>query len=305
MIPNDFYFIPYKDKNVVEGDECLIMICSMKQHSKTYYNDILLKLAQKLFGLEYLHYGYFEPGIPLNFDGLKIAQQKYTDKILTSIPSDVKAILDVGCGAGGNAKAMVNAGYTVTCVDPDPYLLEKTRAATGNKVKTLVGLYENVTGLDSSSVDMVLMSESCQYINPQDGWRLHSKHVKPGGYVMAVDFFITREIDQPYLSKSGHRLEAFVEEANKWGFQLVNKEDITPQTAPTMDLYQELIFNKVFPVCEAVFEFVHRKFPWLYSLLSFFMREKVLFLREKYSHQDSKTFTKYKTYFVLLFKRKQ
>lgn len=275
----------------------------MKQHSKTYYNDILLKLAQKLFGLEYLHYGYFEPDIPVNFDGLKIAQQKYTDKILSSIPKDVKSILDVGCGAGGNAKAMVNAGYKVSCIDPDPYLLEKTQAATKNQVKTFVGMYENVRGIEPGSVDMVLMSESCQYINPQEGWKLHSQHVKPGGYVMAVDFFITREIDQPYLSKSGHRLQSFIDEAQKWGFQLVGKEDITQQTAPTMDLYQELIFNKVFPVCEAVFEFIRRKFNGLYKLLSFFMREKVLFLKEKYSHQDSKTFTQYKTYLVLVFKK--
>lgn len=275
----------------------------MKQHSKTYYNDILLKLAQKVFGLEYLHYGFFEPGIPVNLDGLKIAQQKYTEKILSSIPKDVKSILDVGCGAGGNAKAMVSAGYSVTCIDPDPFLLEKTQQATNRGVKTHVGLYENVTDVPSESVDMVLMSESCQYINPQDGWRLHSKHVKPGGYVMAVDFFITRDIDQPYLSKSGHRLEAFIEEARKHGFELVNKEDITRQTAPTMDLYQDIIFTKVFPVCEAIFEFVRRKAAWLYKILSYFMKDKVLFLKEKYSHQDSGTFAKYKTYLVLVFKK--
>lgn len=275
----------------------------MKQHSKTYYNDILLKLAQKLFGLEYLHYGYFEPGVPLNFEGLKIAQQKYTDKILSSIPKDVKAIMDVGCGAGGNAKAMVQAGYELLCVDPDPYLLEKTKIATQNKVRTQVGLYENVSTIEAQSMDMVLMSESCQYINPQEGWRQHAKHVKPGGYVMAVDFFITREMDQKYLSKSGHRLQSFIDEAHRWGFNLEKKEDITQQTAPTMDLYQELIFNKVFPVCEAVFEFTRRKFPTIYRILSYFMKDKILFLKEKYSHQDSKTFTQYKSYYILLFKK--
>lgn len=275
----------------------------MKQHSKTYYNDILLKLAQKLFGLDYLHYGYFEPGIPINVDGLKMAQQKYTEKILASIPKDVRSILDVGCGAGGNAKAMVTAGYQVACIDPDPYLLEKTKAATNQKVKTHVGLYENVKDVAPESVDLVLMSESCQYINPQEGWKLHSKHVKPGGYVMAVDFFITRDIDQPYLSKSGHRLESFIQVAKNAGFELVNKEDITKETAPTMDLYQEIIFTKVFPVCEAIFEFVRRKFSWVYKLMAFFMRDKLIFLKEKYSHQDSVTFAKYKTYLVLVFKK--
>jgi len=279
----------------------------MKQHSKTYYNDILLKLAQKLFGLEYLHYGFFQESDPITLEGLRVAQQRYTDKIISFIPKGVSAILDVGCGAGGNAKAMVNAGYKVTCIDPDPFLLEKTKIATNNEAKTIAGLYENTSGLGIApqSMDLILMSESCQYINPQEGWKLHAQNVKPGGYVMAVDFFITKEIDQPYLSKSGHRLQPFVEEAQRWGFELVEKEDITRQTAPTMDLYQEIIFGKVFPVCEAIFEFIQRKFPRIFRLLSFFMKEKLLFLKEKYSHQDSKTFSKYKTYFILLFKKKE
>lgn len=276
----------------------------MKSHSKTYYNDIALKLIQKLWGLKYLHYGFFDESIPLTIDGLKIAQQKYTEKILKSFPAGIKKIADVGCGAGGNAVAFVSSGLDVTCVDPDPYLLSKTREATKNQVKTFAGLYENVDLSSAGPFDLLLMSESCQYISPEHGWLKHSQNVKAGGYVMAVDFFITKEIDHPYLSKSGHRIDSFIEVAKKNGFELIVKEDITRQTAPTMDIYQDLISNKIFPVIEAVFEFVERRFNWFYRLIRFFAGEKIKFLKTKYSNQDSKTFAEYKTYYLLLFQKK-
>lgn len=275
----------------------------MKSHSKTYYNDIALKLIQKLFGLDYLHYGYFEANDPLTLEGLKVAQQKYTDKIISVFPKDVNKVMDVGCGAGGNAKTMVEKGYTVTCVDPDPYLLSKTLEKTQNKIKAIEGLYENVTGVEKESQDLVLMSESCQYISPVEGWDLHRKHVKMGGYVMAVDFFKIRPIDKAYISKSGHELDFFISEADKKGFKLLLKEDITPQTAPTMDLYQTIISDKIFPVFEAIFTFVERKFSFVYKVLSYFLKEKIIFLKEKYSHQDSKIFSHYKGYYILLFQR--
>jgi MPBQ/MSBQ methyltransferase len=275
----------------------------MKSHSKTYYNDIALKLIQKLFGLDYLHYGYFDSNIPHTLEGLKEAQQKYTDKILSHFPSDAKNILDVGCGAGGNAKTMIKKGYNVTCIDPDPYLLSRTASETQNKVKTIQGLYENVSEIQPETMDLVLMSESCQYISPVDGWNLHKKHVRVGGYVMAVDFFKIRAIDKPYISKSGHELGSFIEEAEKKGFKLLLQEDITPQTAPTMDLYQSIITNKIFPVFEALFTFVERKFSFIYKILAHFLRDKVLFLKEKYSNQGSDIFAYYKGYYILLFQR--
>lgn len=286
----------YKPKNFSSKDK-------MKSHSKTYYNDIALKLIQKLFGLDYLHYGYFEANTPRTLEGLKEAQQKYTDKILSHFPSDAKNILDVGCGAGGNAKAMIKHGYNVTCIDPDPYLLNRTATETGNKAKTIQGLYENITEVKPESMDLVLMSESCQYISPVHGWTLHKKHVHVGGYIMAVDFFKIRTIDKAFISKSGHELNSFIEEAEKNGFKLLLKEDITQQTAPTMDLYQELITSKIFPLLEALFTFIERKFSFIYKILNHFLKNKILFLKEKYSNQGADIFAHYKGYYILLFQR--
>ena len=60
------------------------------QHIKTYHNDIALKLAHKMFGLEHLHYGYFEKGSPVTLEGLNKAQHTYVEKLIEMIPKEVK-----------------------------------------------------------------------------------------------------------------------------------------------------------------------------------------------------------------------
>lgn len=65
-----------------------------------------------------------------NLESLPKTQEQYMEKVLSQIPAQVKNILNIGCGAGGMAKNMIQRGYTVTCCEPDPFLLNKTFAAT-------------------------------------------------------------------------------------------------------------------------------------------------------------------------------
>lgn len=273
------------------------------KYRKSYFNDIGLRLAQKLFGLEYLHYGLFVNS-PRTLAGLPAAQEEYVQKVLGQIPNDgIKKVLDVGCGAGGVAKQLVGRGFEVTCVDPDPYMLDKTFKATDGRIRPVQGLYEEVGELPSGQFDLVLMSESCQYVPFNLAFAQHKKHLRLGGHVLIADFFKVRELDFPYLSKSGHNLKDFLKEADIQGFQLINDIDITQETAPTMDIYQDILSNRAFPVAEAVVEYVDRKFPRIYKVLRYFLGEKALFLKQKYSAQDALTFKKYKSYRILLFKK--
>ncbi len=275
-----------------------------KKNKKNYFNDVALRLGHKLFGLEYLHYGYFELGDEVSMQFLPQAQEKYVDRVLSFIPEDVHTVFDVGCGVGGVAQRLLGRSKSVVCLDPDPFMVEKTKQRTNDLVTAYNDFYENIENHEKDSVDLLLMSESCQYIDPERGWFLHHKHVRPGGYVLIADFFKLKKIDKPYLSKSGHDFHAFVEIAQKYGFSLLKKEDITQQVAPTMDLYQSLIFEKIFPILEALFDAFQRRFPKVYSLLRFFLKKKVLFLQEKYSHQGAREFSEYKGYYVLLFQKK-
>lgn len=273
------------------------------KHKDTYFNDIALRLGHNLLGLEHLHYGYFRKGLKPDWKSLPAAQDAYVKNLISWIPKDVKKIFDVGCGTGGVAKELVKKKYSLTCLAPDPYLIEKTLENTGRKVKTITDLYENVQDQSPESFDLVLMSESCQYIKIQEGWEQNQKYLRNGGYVLVADFFRIREPDRPGISKSGHPLEEYLNEAKKNGFKLLKKEDITSSVAPTMILYQELILEKVFPVVEALFEVVKRKYPKIYKILRYFMGDKILRLKEKYSNQGPDIFKKYKAYYVLLFQK--
>ncbi len=274
-------------------------------HSRTYYNDIALRLGHKLLGLEHLHYGYFDKKLEPVLSNLPKAQEAYVKNLLSYLPSKgVKRIFDVGCGTGGVASQLVKKGYNLTCLAPDPFLIKKTLENTGGKVETITDLYENITDLPAGMYDLILMSESAQYIKIDEGWALNHHNLRSGGYVLIGDFFRIRELDQPHLSKSGHPIEKYLEAAEKQGFELLKKEDITEYVAPTMDIYQELILNKIFPVAEALFEFLKRRNPFVYRMMERILAPQVLKIKNKYSNQDAETFRKYKAYYILLFRKK-
>jgi len=273
------------------------------KHKSTYYNDIALRLAHKLFGVEHLHYGFFTGNQKWTLDDVPAAQAAYVKNLLTYVPKDVKEIFDVGCGSGGVARQLINKKYRVICLAPDPYLIQKTLDQTDGRVGTITDLYENVQDVTPESFDMILMSESCQYIKVKEGWQQNSKFLRSGGYVLVADFFKIREIDRKGVSKSGHRLSDFLQEAEVNGFRLLKKVDITKQIAPTMDIYQEIILDKIFPVFEAIFELVSRRYPIIYRILRSLFGKKVGELKEKYSNQGAEIFQKYKGYYILLFKK--
>lgn len=274
------------------------------QHKTTYYNDISLKLFHQLFGLHHLHYGYFDENLKPEFKNVAAAQEKYVEELLSFIPENVKTILDVGCGTGGVASKLVEKGYQVTCIAPDPYLIEKTLENTNNKVETYTDLYENLSELKDEAYDMILMSESCQYIKPDPGWEQNKRLVKKGGYLLVADFFKIREIDIPTMSRSGQPLDNFLERAKNAKFDLISEKNITKNVGPTMDIYQEFITTKGFPILDAINEFAKRRYPMLYKILSFFLRKKILKIRQKYSEQGQRPFIDYKNYFIFLFQKK-
>ncbi|MCB1304125.1 MAG: methyltransferase [Leptospiraceae bacterium] len=276
-------------------------------HKSSYYNDIALRLSHQLFGVEHLHYGFFEKGKKPTLQNMPSAQDAYVKNLMKYLPSGIKRIFDVGCGTGGVATELVKRKYDVTCLAPDPYLIEKTLTNTKNKVKGIVDLYENLDPATSGlgTFDMVLMSESCQYIKINEGWDQNVAFLRPGGYVMVADFFRVRELDRPGLSKSGHPLESYLAAAESHGFVLKKKVDITKFVSPTMDLYQETITQKIFPVFGAIFEIIQRRYPWTYKVLRKLLGKKVAKLHQKYSNQGADVFSHYKAYLILVFQKKK
>src|SRR5438445_4338312 len=86
--------------------------------------NIELFFVSDVLKLKSLHYGYWDeplavPGAVLGLSDISRAQERYTLNLLQAIPSQVKSVLDVGCGLGDNARAMLGRGLQVTALSPD------------------------------------------------------------------------------------------------------------------------------------------------------------------------------------------
>ena len=276
-------------------------------YKKSYYNDIALALAKRIFDVEHLHFGYFDQDTHPTIENLPQAQENYASHLLDYIPDGVHCIFDVGCGVGGVADSLLKKGFEVTCMAPDPFLIEETKKRTRNQVTTITLKYEDLSDAfckeKEASFDLILMSESCQYIDVKKGWALNKHFLGHNGYVLVADFFQIKEIDRDFISKSGHKLDSYLHCAQQNGFKLITQKDITANVIGTMKLYSNIIDQYGFPIVEALGRVLERRFPFFYKILLFIFRKKLYKLKQKYSHQDAETFQKYKAYFVLLFQK--
>jgi MPBQ/MSBQ methyltransferase len=78
-----------------------------------------LRFLHEVLGLERLHYGLWD-GEDLDLDGLRAAQERYSERLRSWIPEGVSSILDVGAGVGTDALELSRAGYEVEGLSPDP-----------------------------------------------------------------------------------------------------------------------------------------------------------------------------------------
>ena len=88
--------------------------------------DNVLKLYTETIQSSYLHYGYWDDPKNVEIERITVedirnAQERYIENLASFIPDDVKSILDVGCGIGGNTEFLLNKGYKVEALSPDDF----------------------------------------------------------------------------------------------------------------------------------------------------------------------------------------
>ncbi len=255
----------------------------------------LLRFYHEVLDCKYQHYGLWD-GDPLTLQGLKAAQERYSEHLCSWVPSGVRTILDVGCGTGGNARKLTGMGLDVEGLSPDPYQQEVFTKETGLPFYlTILEEFE-----PKRKYDLVLMSESSQYI------KLHElfpavKRCAPGGYLLVSDYFVVRDDGTP-LSKSGHPLEKFLEEAEENGFSLVRTEDITDKVTPTLDLAKIWLNDYFNPSLRIILEVFHRRRPRLASWIFRMLRKRHDRFIDWQRKQDGELFASIKRYKSFLFK---
>lgn len=266
--------------------------------------DLAQIAARYLFHTDHLHYGYWPKDLPVEMTNLKQAQENYVNLIVGTIPAGVHTILDVGAGTGALAKHLQGKGYQVDCVSPSPHLTEKIRANLGDAQQIFESTYEDLR--TDRRYDMILFSESFQYIALDKSLALSVQYMNPGGYILISDYFRNDTPDKGPFG-GGHHLSAFRRELERQPLTQLVDEDITPQTAPNLDLVADMVLNAVIPMKNLLFQFAACKYPYPYRLLTWMFRKPLAHFDTKYlgGKRSGANFQVYKTYRLLLFRQSE
>ncbi len=256
--------------------------------------DPTLRFYEEVLGLSFLHYGLWE-GDPLNLEGLSAAQRRYADRLVSMIPEGTRSILDVGCGTGGNARLLTERGFEVEGLSPDPFQARRFHDRTGG-LPFHQSRFE--TFAPPRAYDLVLMSESCQYVRIT---RLFDavRRAAPGGWLLVADYFVYTCTDTP-LGRSGHELAMFRRFAQSDGFTIHADIDITEAVLPTLTLARQWLDQRARPALVILEDGLRSRHPWLLALARWWFRDRLRAIAEQDQLVDVDAFRAAKSYRIFL-----
>jgi SAM-dependent methyltransferase len=257
-----------------------------------------LIVGRHLLGMEDLHYGYWPDDLELTPANLPRAQACYTDFLLEQFPSGARRVLDVGCGAGNTAARLVQLGYEVDCISPNPTLNQVVRERLGDQVGLFEGRFEDFQ--TQARYDLILFSESLLFIHLRPGLERARELLAPGGHVLISDLFRTTTERGPI--GGGHVLETFRATLADLPWEVVADHDVTARIAPTFDLLAQG-YRALRPAYDLVKQQVQRKYPfWAKLLLRGRLRARLERYEQKHfsGQRDGAAFQRFKSYRVLL-----
>ncbi len=267
----------------------------------------VLKLYLDLSKTNYLHFGLWKRGDKLTLENFQAAQERYANNLVSFIPKGVKSILDVGCGVGGNALKLSKIGYNVTGICPDPYQEELFLQNTQGKAQFCLTTLEDFE--PEKQFDLILMSESVQYIPFKDAFKKIKEILKPKGYLLISDYF-KKESARNTPNLPSAPLKDYLKELNDAGFRVIKKQDITQGILPTLEYGTDVYFNYIKPVLNCILTTVQVHLPPVYRLMNLFFKFRVKGKTIKQVIVNNlvplqrEVFEKNLTYQVMLIKRK-
>jgi SAM-dependent methyltransferase len=283
--------------------------------------------ARHLFQTDHLHYGYWPDGMAAELRNLPQAQENYTDLIIGHIPPGVRTILDVGAGTGVMAKRLRELGYSVDCVSPSPYLAEQARNQFSDAAFDNTPSLGNPTDVPTSDsfdtpstnhvfesryedlqtnnqYDLILFSESFQYIEIGAALSRSCDLLRCGGYLLICDFFRNPTPDRGPFG-GGHPIAEFHRRLAALPLQSLTDEDITDRMTPNIDLVADFVDEVVGPARERIIHYLEKHYPLPLRFLCWMFRRPLKRMEEKYltGKRRGASFKVYKTYRLLLLQR--
>jgi len=291
-----------EDKEIYVKSQARI-VKKKKEISREIGIEIGAICGKHFLNLDHLHYGYWPKDLKVDLSNLRTAQENYTNFLISQIPQGTRTILDVGCGQGHTARKLIDAGYKVDGVSPSHFLAEKSRNQLGSQSTIFECTYEQLQ--TDKRYDLVLFSESFQYIEPDEAVKKTLSLLNAGGYILISDIFKTvSNGNGECLQSGGHTLSTFFEIISRYPLTEIKNLDITEQTAPTIDIENQICKDAVRPVAALVEQLLENRHPLISKLIRWKYKKKISKIENKYfsGKRDAENFKKFKTYRVLLYK---
>jgi SAM-dependent methyltransferase len=268
--------------------------------------EVALLLLRFFVKSDYLHYGYWEDGVEVDVSNLKLAQDRYAEFLFSHIPAGVRTILDVGCGTGRLARVLVDRGYKVDCVSPAQRLTQRARAKLGNDGAVFEGFYETATIPEGTRYDLILFSESFQYIALDRCFERSDELLNDGGHMLICDFFRYEEHKHRPLG-GGQFLGHYEKALARSRFRPVKEIDITRRTAPTMDVANALSMQVLRPAWHMLLELAEGRLPsFIWRAIRWKFRKKLdrIENRQFSGERNAASFIADKKYCLLILERR-
>lgn len=255
-------------KTRADKNKATVVSRSPRVSRATRYQNAALKYYLGLTGSSYLHYGYWDP-LPSSAEEvtapqLRAAQEAYAACLLTFIPTGTDTVLDVGCGIGGNAAYLLARDLTVEGLAPDAFQQEIFSKHTGGNAPFYLTTFQEFQ--PPHLYDLVLFSESSQYIATDDIAKGAARLLSAGGYLLLADMLRTDEEYCEGIFSNCHLASDLNASLTQAGFTLVKTKDISTQIAPTLDLTDYIFRTFGLPTLQYVSDLIAITIPPLHAL---------------------------------------
>ena len=264
--------------------------------------DIGLAIGRFFLNTEDLHYGYWPKGKTATIQNFAEAQKAHSKLIIYHIPDGTQRILDVGSGSGNLALKLINKGFQVDCVIPSDFLAEQVRAKLGNQSTIHICGFEDVP--ESEKYDLILFSESFQYVKLGESMVKIMTMLNPGGHLLICDFF-RRDVLGKSPMGGGLSWQGFQDIITKHPLKMVTDLDITKETAPTIDLLAKFNTDVVTPISEMSGIYLIDHYPRITRLLQWKFKKRIEKISRIYlsGAVNGYSFKQFKEYHLLVYEK--